>query len=422
MIVTSINDTFSVVSRLICVFAIVALFRALFWLLNLFVPLPLSDPLKELPGPDGKYVQTHFNEVMNPSFSPGTHETWVQKYGRTFKFNGFGGVCSSAIITRAVIEPLFQYDLRLLSLDFRVISHVLTSPNYEKPWQTRSLLGRLIGRARKDNKIIDENFRVINQTGRTLIANKKNDILNGHKEKGTKDLLGFLKEMWDPLNSLPFLGTVVRETLRFCPPVHETIRVAMEDDKIPISYPLKLRDGTLLNKGDYITIRQGSYIHIPIESLNYSEEFWGPDARTFDPDRWFDFPAIVRSLAYPGLGNFMTFSFGPRSCLGYKFTVAEMKIFICTLTMNFIFTPTPDTEVLKYNPILTKPFIKNKWEMGAQLPLDLALTHVEFRFYNMTMYITYSFAKTFLLRSQKDTSEIKRAKRYVHQPLSRLVI
>jgi cytochrome P450 len=33
-----------------------------------------------------------------------------------------------------------------MSFDFRVISHVLTSSNYQKPWQTRSFLGRLIGR------------------------------------------------------------------------------------------------------------------------------------------------------------------------------------------------------------------------------------------------------------------------------------
>lgn len=89
------------------------------------------------------------------------------------------------------------------------------------------------------------------------------------------------EEDWDLLDSLPYLDAVVRETLRFCPPVHGTIRVAMEDDQIPISHPIQLRDGTLLHEGDHVTIRKGSYIHIPIEGLNYSEELWGPDARTF---------------------------------------------------------------------------------------------------------------------------------------------
>jgi hypothetical protein len=32
-----------------------------------------------------------------------------------------------------------------MSFDLRVLSHVLSSPIYEKPWQTRSYLGRLLG-------------------------------------------------------------------------------------------------------------------------------------------------------------------------------------------------------------------------------------------------------------------------------------
>lgn len=32
-----------------------------------------------------------------------------------------------------------------MSFDFRVVSHVLSSPLYEKPWQTRTLLCRLLG-------------------------------------------------------------------------------------------------------------------------------------------------------------------------------------------------------------------------------------------------------------------------------------
>lgn len=33
-----------------------------------------------------------------------------------------------------------------MTLDFRSIVHILSSPNFEKPWQTRSFLARLIGR------------------------------------------------------------------------------------------------------------------------------------------------------------------------------------------------------------------------------------------------------------------------------------
>lgn len=85
----------------------------------------------------------------------------------------------------------------------------------------------------------------------------------------------------DSLDSLPFLDAVVRETLRLSPPVHGTIREATSDDLIPISDPVILRNGTVVQKGGFISIRKGSYVHIPIEGLNFSEDVWGKDARVF---------------------------------------------------------------------------------------------------------------------------------------------
>ena len=85
----------------------------------------------------------------------------------------------------------------------------------------------------------------------------------------------------DPLtavDALPFLDAVVRETLRITPPVHGTIRVATEDDVIPLSEPIVLRTGELAHE---VHIKKGSYVHIPIEGLNYSKDVWGPDARDF---------------------------------------------------------------------------------------------------------------------------------------------
>jgi cytochrome P450 len=85
----------------------------------------------------------------------------------------------------------------------------------------------------------------------------------------------------DALDTLPYLDSVVREVLRLYPPVHGTIRVATADDLIPISHPIELRDGTTVPAGGHIHIRKGSYVHIPIEGLNLSEDLWGKDARVF---------------------------------------------------------------------------------------------------------------------------------------------
>lgn len=82
----------------------------------------------------------------------------------------------------------------------------------------------------------------------------------------------------DEIDNLPFLNALVQETLRIAPPVHGTIRVAMQNDVIPLSGPLTLRTGETV---DSIRIRKGSYVHIPIEGLHYSKDDWGEDALEF---------------------------------------------------------------------------------------------------------------------------------------------
>ena len=80
------------------------------------------------------------------------------------------------------------------------------------------------------------------------------------------------------LDNLPVLDAVVHETLRLAPPVHGTIRVAMKDEYIPLSEPVMLRTNEFVRE---VQIRKGSYVHVPIEGLNYSKDIWGEDALIF---------------------------------------------------------------------------------------------------------------------------------------------
>jgi cytochrome P450 len=70
---------------------------------------------------------------------------------------------------------------------------------------------------------------------------------------------------------------------------------------------------------------------------------------------------------HPGLANLMTFSFGPHSCPGWKFTILEMKIFLATILPLFTFSPAED--IRKYNSILTRPYVYEQWEQGPRLPI-----------------------------------------------------
>jgi len=58
----------------------------------------------------------------------------------------------------------------------------------------------------------------------------------------------------------------------------------MEDDQIPISFPVTLANGDTVGKDGiqgHVKIGKGTYIHIPIEGFSLSEDVWGKDALSF---------------------------------------------------------------------------------------------------------------------------------------------
>jgi hypothetical protein len=57
---------------------------------------------------------------------------------------------------------------------------------------------------------------------------------------------------------LPYLEAVVRETLRFHPPIEFTARVAECDDMIPVSEPFEGADGVMRDHIQYAISRDDS--------------------------------------------------------------------------------------------------------------------------------------------------------------------
>ena len=76
---------------------------------------------------------------------------------------------------------------------------------------------------------------------------------------------------------------------------------------------------------------------------------------------------------HPGLANVMSFSQGPSSCIGWRFAILEMKVFISTLARDFTFGPV--AEIRKFNTVVTRPYVKGELEDGAQLPIRVAKSH-----------------------------------------------
>ncbi|KAG2131029.1 cytochrome P450 [Suillus clintonianus] len=170
----------------------------------------------------------------------------------------------------------------------------------------------------------------------------------------------------DELMALSYLDAVVRETLRLHAPVPNTIRIAMKDDVLPLDTPFTDKYGVI---HDGIKVSKGDPIFIPILAINRSEAIWGTDAKEFNPDRWASPPEVASQV--PGVwGHMMTFLGGPRACIGYRFSLVEMKSLLFTLVRAFEFElAVPASDVGKRSTIVQRPFLRSDPDSKNQLPL-----------------------------------------------------
>ena len=122
------------------------------------------------------------------------------------------------------------------------------------------------------------------------------------------------------IESLPYLNAVSNEVLRFHPSVPATARITSRDTIIAGS-----------------PIPKDTFFMIPMYTLNLNEEFWGPDAGTFNPDRWIDADTGRANNTGGATNNYamLTFLQGPRSCIGQGFAKAELACLVAATVGKF---------------------------------------------------------------------------------------
>ncbi|KAJ7702762.1 cytochrome P450 [Mycena rosella] len=147
----------------------------------------------------------------------------------------------------------------------------------------------------------------------------------------------------DALVALPYLDAFVREVLRLFPPIAPGMfRKTCEDTVLPLSAPIVGVDGTPMNT---ISVPKGTLIHIAIAAANHNKQVWGADALEFKPERWTGGKADCVTTNMCGIyGNSMTFIGGGRSCIGFKFSLLEIKALLCVFLRAFKFS-TPDPRI-----------------------------------------------------------------------------
>ncbi|KAH8977228.1 cytochrome P450 [Lactarius akahatsu] len=170
----------------------------------------------------------------------------------------------------------------------------------------------------------------------------------------------------DQLNALPYLEGVVREVLRLYAPVSATQRIAMHDAEIPLQKPFKDNRGITQSS---IRVFKGDSVSIPIRLLNRSTEIWGEDANEFRPERWESVPEAAHAV--PSVyGHLATFIAGAHACIGYRFSVVEIKALLFTLVRGFEFElALPAEDIVRRTSIVGRPVVASNPAAGPQLPL-----------------------------------------------------
>jgi cytochrome P450 len=147
---------------------------------------------------------------------------------------------------------------------------------------------------------------------------------------------------FDEIEACHYLGNVVKEILRFIPPLNITSRHARENDEL---------NGVFIPKGTELVI--------PIYAMNLDSVVWGPDSETFNPNRWNNLPETVTNYSY------LTFIQGPRSCIARKFAETEMKYLIAGLIKRFLFD-----ESHKAGKIVQKAILSSRPQDGMYLQIS----------------------------------------------------
>lgn len=144
----------------------------------------------------------------------------------------------------------------------------------------------------------------------------------------------------EPLDRLPLLDQVVKESIRMYPPALYVSRMVNKQVEV-----------------DGYRLPRGAVVHIPVGAIQRNKDIWGLDADEFNPERFLREDVLAKSKMF-----WCAFLFGPRSCIGRRFAILEIKAFVA--------------QVLKRQRIYIKP-----WQDSAPSVRGIFATPVNMKIY-----------------------------------------
>ncbi|OGM47513.1 cytochrome P450 oxidoreductase [Aspergillus bombycis] len=155
-------------------------------------------------------------------------------------------------------------------------------------------------------------------------------------------------------SELPYLTSVIYESLRLLPPISQLINRRTSQDLV---------------LGNQIYIPKGTYVGYNCYSTNRDPAVWGPTADEFRPERWGQSSTEI-SQCYRqrrARAEFVSFHGGSRACLGEKFALLEARValFVLVSRLSWLLDPEwPDRKTPAgplYPRALRLVFTERKW-------------------------------------------------------------
>lgn len=132
---------------------------------------------------------------------------------------------------------------------------------------------------------------------------------------------------YENVSKLTYMEMVFKESMRLFPVPSFLARVTTKETKL-----------------NNCTLPAGTNCIIPVFKLQRSRELWGHNADRFDPERF-----STEQIKNYDLTYFLPFSAGPRDCIGRRYAMISMKIFLCHLLLRFRFETEMKLDELEFS-------------------------------------------------------------------------
>ncbi|KAJ3150427.1 hypothetical protein HDU89_003212 [Geranomyces variabilis] len=118
---------------------------------------------------------------------------------------------------------------------------------------------------------------------------------------------------YDDLQQMPYMTQVIRETLRIHPVAPSFGRRLLADTHIGGRF-----------------VEKGATVMMNVQAIHLSRAIYGADSNVFRPERW-------DNGWSPAPGSYLPFGHGPKSCVGEKLAMMEIRAILSRVVHNFDF-------------------------------------------------------------------------------------